>query len=117
MAAIDKIYGNKKQHEEFYNWCKENCPPALRWFYYTPDEVEKFPIDDEDEVVVANFPKEVDHFMLYNCDIDWVTERIWDQYGLSVGNLLEFWDTLDDIDKKLEKELNKYWTSERKFGE
>ena len=103
MASIDKIYGTREQWKEFHKWCEENCPPALKYFYSIEDQSW-----EAEEIMITNFPSEVDHFMLYNCDIEWVTDRIWDQHGLFVGNLLEFYDNILDRDLELEKELAKY---------
>lgn len=76
MAAVDKIYTTKDKRNEFYAWCTENKPDALRYFYdWLWDE------NDGMDHPITNFPEKVDMWMLDNCPIGWVVEYIKDQYG------------------------------------
>jgi hypothetical protein len=77
MAAIDKIYANKNQYDEFYLWCKQNKPEALDYFYKWPNEW-----DDGQDHPITNFPEWIDKWMLENCPLSWVIEKIKDQYNL-----------------------------------
>lgn len=83
MAAIDKIYGTKTQHDEFYAWCEEHYPPALPYFYEwpaawnDPRSTRLYPI--------TNFPERVDRWLLKNCPLPWVVAAIRWQYGLDRG--------------------------------
>ncbi len=75
MASIDKIYGTKEQYDEFHQWCEDNYPKALEYFYgwdWTNDKVHP----------ITNFPIEIDGYLLIVCDIPWVVDRIKDQHGL-----------------------------------
>jgi len=78
MAAIDKIYGLKSERDEFYAWCEKNKPEALRYFYewYSPDW------DDGLEHPLTNLPERIDMWLLKNCPIQWVVNRIKAQYGM-----------------------------------
>ncbi len=78
MAAIDKIYGNKQQMQEFRNWCEENNSEALEYFYmWNPEQLK-----DSQNHCITNFPKRIDEWMLNNCPIKWVTDYIKEQYGI-----------------------------------
>jgi len=75
LTAVDKIFGRYDQHDEFRRWCEEHNPDALQYFYeWYWSDCEKHPI--------AKFPTSVDMWMLKNCPIAWVVERIRNQYGL-----------------------------------
>lgn len=74
MAAIDKIYGNAKEYDELRGWASMAEPYILGWFY--PKRVQGTTVQP-----ITNFPEEVDMWLLLNCPIDWVLERIVDQYG------------------------------------
>jgi len=78
MAAIDKIYGTKKQYDEFRRWCSRHKPEALVYFYEWHDEYK-----DNKNYAMTNFPERIDRWMLKNCKIDWVVAYIKDQYGES----------------------------------
>lgn len=78
MAGIDKIYGTKEQFDEFFAWTKEHNPEAVRYFYQLgdnyPDKIRP----------LTNFPEKIDRWMLENCPLKFVTDRITDQYGGSL---------------------------------
>ncbi len=80
MASIEKIYGTYEQHDELANWCKEHKPEALDFFFaelwYNLDWY------DEGEYPIANFPEDIDMWLLENCPLDWVVKRIKYQYCL-----------------------------------
>lgn len=79
MAAIDKIYANREDYFTFQNWCKQHRPDALRYFY--PCEIDDFP-DDATILPATNFTEELDMWLLDNCPLDFVIERIRFQYNL-----------------------------------
>ena len=77
MAAIDKIYGTKKQAREFYQWCKihdDECFHKTK--KYLTDYFYDFEQEIKDNVAITNFPKKIDMWLLENCPIDFVIERI-----------------------------------------
>ena len=74
MAAVDKIFGTKEEYDEFYDWCRILKPEVLQYFYPRYEKDSQF--------TLTNFPEDVDRWMLKNCDIDWVVERIKEQYGI-----------------------------------
>jgi hypothetical protein len=78
MAAIDKLYGNRWQYEEFYEWCNKFNKKALDYFYERDWDL----YDSEDELCITNFPQKIDEWMLENCPIKWVTDQIKEQYGM-----------------------------------
>jgi hypothetical protein len=78
MAAVDKIYGNRWQSEEFKSWCEKNNKPALNYFYYWDWDN----LDSDENHCITNFPTEIDKWLLDNCPIDWVKEAIKEQYGI-----------------------------------
>jgi hypothetical protein len=77
MAAIDKIYGTKEQHDEFYAWAKENNPLLLDYFYTWDGEW----LYDGREHPITNFPEFADVWVYHNCPITWVVDYIRDQYN------------------------------------
>ena len=77
MASIDKIYAKYEQYLEFKTWCREHYPKALKYIYPWYDEW-----NDDIEHPIANFPEKIDKYLLKNCPIKWVTDRIKEQYGL-----------------------------------
>lgn len=77
MAAIDKIYGTKAQYDEFKEWCIKNKHAALKHFWDW-----EWKDDGEDGHPITSFPPELDYWMFFNCPIKFVTDRIFNQYGL-----------------------------------
>jgi hypothetical protein len=75
MATIDKIYGTTMEYDEFYEWCQRRKPEALKSFYPRND------YDNTKNRPITNFPEHIDEWMLENCPIKFVTDRIKEQYG------------------------------------
>lgn len=78
MAAIDKIYGTKEEHDEFKLWAETNKPNILKYFYTWEGE---WLIDDYQHPI-TNFPVAIDEWLLENCPIEWVIIQIKEQYSL-----------------------------------
>lgn len=76
MAAIDKLYGTKAQHDTFREWCAALKPEALEFFY-------DWMWDDDGVHPITNFPDEIDFWLWVNCPLEFVTDRIREQYGLT----------------------------------
>lgn len=71
----DKIYGTYDQYSELWIWCKQHKPQALNYFY------QRAPFYDKTKtMIICLFPKEINQWMLENCDIEWVIKRIKEQY-------------------------------------
>lgn len=77
MATVDKIYGTKHQYDHFIDWCRENNPGTVKYFY--EDNKSK---DFNDQRPICNFPIDIDHWMLNYCPIDFVINQIKEQYGI-----------------------------------
>ena len=77
MAAIDKIYGTKDQHDELLGFISQNNPEALRYLYIWDGEW----YTDGENHPISCFPESIDRWLLKNCKIDWVVAYIKDQYG------------------------------------
>ena len=84
MATADKIYGTREQHKEFYEWCEENFPPAIHQFY-DADAMDK----NSKIIPLTNFSYEIDLWMIENCPIEFVQDRLKEQYD---------YDKLDEIE-------------------
>ena len=80
MAAIDKIYATRAQHDEFRAWCAVNKPEALTFFY-------DWMWDDGGVHPITNFPVSMDDWMAINCPIAFVRERIGEQYNAPPGEV------------------------------
>ena len=78
MAAIDKIYGTKKEHDEFKLWAEINSPNILKYFYTWEGEW----LSDEKYHPITNFPVKVDEWLFENCSLGWVVARIREQYSI-----------------------------------
>lgn len=75
MAAIDKIYGTTEQFDELYDWLEEHYQELLPCLYprdgYTNDK----------DRPISNFPVYADKWLMANCPLDWVKEKILEQYN------------------------------------
>lgn len=80
MAAIDKIYGTTKQYDEFRAWTADNAPQYLKHFY------ERDGYHDDTDRPITNLTEAADMWLLANCPLDWVVERIREQYGIETPN-------------------------------
>lgn len=75
MAGIDKIYGTQEQYDELERWLKGNNKKVIE---------ELYPKDgyDKEYRPISNFSEKTDKWLLSNCPITWVTDRIKYQYNL-----------------------------------
>ena len=80
MAAIDKIYATKAERDEFHQWCSGHKPDALPYFY-------DWKWSDDGTYPITNFPEDIDGWLVLNCPIEFVLERIGEQYGLHIQRL------------------------------
>ena len=79
MAGVDKIFGTVKQFYELKAWL-DRCPVEgqhLKMNLYYPPKIAK----GTDEMVIANFTTAQDVWLIQNCPIDWMQERLQQQYG------------------------------------
>ena len=74
MSYIDKIYGNSEQWEQLRDFLSEEYPEALRYMYECPES------SFGNEWPLANFSPEVDNWLIKNCNIDFVLDRLKEQY-------------------------------------
>lgn len=84
MAGIDKIYGTSYQWGMLRDWLKANdryflikgeIRMASEYLYDCPDQNKTGPL--------SNFPAEIDAWLLNECHLKWLTDRIKEQYGLN----------------------------------
>ena len=98
MAGIDTIYGTQKQYNELKRWLKENQKPIkcrvgfdLVGNKETPIYEMVLPTErlysrngyDKNKRPISNFPEAIDKWLLKNCKIEWVVNRIKEQYGIN----------------------------------
>ena len=76
MAGIDKIYGTQEQYIEFKDWLNKNRPSAVKYLYDFLYEYKS------QERPISNFPKKTDMWLLKNCPLVWVIDRIKYQHGI-----------------------------------
>jgi len=74
MAAIDKIYGTQEQYDELFNWLKTNKPYAIRYMYMRDGWMLG------EERPIANFSYKIDMWLKDNCPIQFVQDRLFEQY-------------------------------------
>lgn len=89
MAGIDKIYGTQKQYNELKNWLKENqkpikCRVGFKEYEMVMPTEYLYPRNgyDKNERPISNFPEAIDKWLLKKCKIEWVVNKIKEQYGL-----------------------------------
>lgn len=75
MAAIDKIYGSKGQWIELDKFLRKH--KKHEWLKY----LRTMPNNDSFDNPISNFPREVDMWLMDNCPLDFVQERLKEQYG------------------------------------
>ncbi len=79
MATIDKIYFSYEQYYEFLSFLDENIEAII-------DETEIDPRNYVYEVygeyayAISNFPSDIDIWLIKNCDLPYVKERLNIQY-------------------------------------
>lgn len=97
MGGIDKIYGTQAQYIELAVWLLQNEKRILckvgssyQMGIEIPVFEYKFPSsflydkpEKESKVVpIANFPPDIDKWLIENCPIEWVRYRLKEQYNL-----------------------------------
>lgn len=93
MAAIDKTYiKTYSQYKEVYDWCKDivvtldnifnkniSFKPVDFIYEWTEDDFNQLP--ENGELVLWNTPYYMDKWLIRNCSIDFIQERLKEQYG------------------------------------
>ena len=74
MAAIDKIYGTTEQYDELKNWLADHATWAMKYLYPRDGYI-------NNDRPISNFPVNIDIWLLKKCKIDWVINKIKEQYG------------------------------------
>jgi len=101
MAGIDKIYGTLQQRKELEDWLNKNQKPINCYTGCSFDENNVKQSEYEDCLPteylyplslfygkykysirpISNFPEEIDEWLRNNCPIDFVQQRLKEQYG------------------------------------
>jgi len=76
MAAIDKIYGTTKEYDIFRSWISKNKQEYLVYFYPRDG------YDKDRNRPITNLPELADMWLLKNCALDFIIERIKEQYDI-----------------------------------
>lgn len=104
MAAVDKIYvDNYNDYISFINYCKtiqEDVKKLFNvdifnYFYFTYLTEESFKIKDN-EYPLTNFPHKIDYYLIKNCNIPFIVERLKEQYGDSYNEIKNDSEILND---------------------
>ena len=74
MAAIDKIYGSYDQYMQLRKFLKKNKPEYLDYLYDPPPK-------EALGVPLCNFPSHADDWLVKNCTLDFVQEKLELQHG------------------------------------
>lgn len=80
MASIDKIYGTRKQLITFIKWLKENNKSYF--LRYVSDPSNFGTADTPDFGIISNFTVYCDMYLLKNCPLKFITNRIKVQYNI-----------------------------------
>jgi len=97
MAGIDKIYGTQVQFLEFKKWLNNNQIP-INCRVGTEHNESGDVIDEYEDILptdclyeeigyekgyrpISNFPENIDKWLIDNCPIDFVKNRLKEQYG------------------------------------
>jgi len=75
MAAIDKIYGTQKQWIQLYSFLKKSRKYQYLKFLYPS------PTPESLDAPLSNFSEEADIWLIQNCQLDFVKDRLKEQYG------------------------------------
>ena len=81
MASIEKIYGSNEQYDEFRLWIEKNKREYLIYFYERGDYDEHSPHGYDKSRPITNFPERADRWLIANCPLAWVIDRINEQYN------------------------------------
>lgn len=76
MAGIDKIYGSNEDYDVFYLWAATHNKELLKHFYPRDGYDPKY------ERPITNFPQHLDEWLIKNCPVPFVRERLREQYDL-----------------------------------
>ena len=104
MAGIDKIYvDNYDDYISFINYCKVIQKDIQKLFnvnifdylYFTELTEESFKIKDND-YPLTNFPHKIDYYLIKNCNIPFIVERLKEQYGDSYNEIKNDDEILND---------------------
>lgn len=104
MAGIDKIYvDNYNDYISFINYCKtiqEDIQELFNvdifnYFYFTELTEESFKTEDNN-YPITNFPHKIDYYLIKNCNIPFIIDRLEDQYGESYNEIKNDNEILND---------------------
>ena len=104
MAGIDKIYvDNYNDYISFINYCKtiqEDIQKLFNinifdCFYFTELTEQSFEIEDN-VYPITNFPHKIDYYLIKNCNIPFIIDRLKDQYGDSYNEIKNDSEILND---------------------
>lgn len=78
MASIDKLFGTINQYHELLKWLKVNDKTLINSLYMEEDSL---PEDDgSSDYTIANFSILEDKWLYLHCPLDFVINRISEQY-------------------------------------
>ena len=104
MAGIDKIYvDDYNDYISFINYCKtiqEDIQKLFNvdifnYFYFTELTEESFKIEDNN-YPLTNFPHKIDYYLIKNCTIPFIIDRLEDQYEESYDEIKNNNEILND---------------------
>lgn len=81
MAAIDKIYGTYEEYQELKKWLEKNdFLEAISCMYVY--ETEYVGVQS-----ISNFLTSIDKWLIHFCTIEWLQERLKEQYSHSYDDI------------------------------
>jgi hypothetical protein len=84
MAAIDKIYGSTEEYDEFRAWLEEHKPELLMCL------CQRDGYRNNLSRPISNFPTWADKWLMANCPLKWVKDRIAEQYNLDAVERIQW---------------------------
>lgn len=78
MAAVDKIYGTREQYQQLRDWMA-GFDVALLEYIYSPCAIDR---QVGPSIVLCNLPMHIDELLWIHCPLDFIRERLKEQYGV-----------------------------------
>ncbi len=80
MASVDKIYGTREQWIKLHDFLEKKKPEYLGYLYPKPPEK----LWNSFGIPISNFSYEADCWLKKHCPLEFVQERLKEQYATGI---------------------------------